>query len=70
LCFTKQVLAPGQSVDMGVTFFVDPEIVNDRYLDDVTEITLSYTFFEVLTENADLGAPGWGSPILIEAIRR
>jgi len=69
-CFTKQVLAPGQSVDMGVTFFVDPEIVNDRYLDDVTEITLSYTFFEVLTENADLGAPGWGSPVLIEAIRR
>jgi len=69
-CFTEQVLVPGQSVDMGITFFVDPEIVNDRYLDDVTEITLSYTFFEVLKENADLGAPGAMSPILVEAIRR
>jgi len=68
-CFTEQVLVPGQSVDMGISFFVDPEIVNDRYLDDVTEITLSYTFFEVLKENADLGAPGLGPPILVEAIR-
>jgi cytochrome c oxidase assembly protein subunit 11 len=63
-------LVPGQTVDMGISFFVDPEIVNDRYLDDVTEITLSYTFFEVLRENADLGALGLRFPILVEAIRR
>ena len=69
-CFTEQVLVPGQTVDMGISFFVDPEIVNDRYLDDVTEITLSYTFFEVLRENADLGALGLRFPILVEAIRR
>ena len=69
-CFTEQVLTPGQTVEMGISFFVDPEIVNDRYLDDVTEITLSYTFFEVLKENADLGAPGLRSPNLFEAIRR
>ncbi len=44
-CFDEQRLEAGQEVDMAVTFFIDPEIMNDRNLDDVKTITLSYTFF-------------------------
>lgn len=44
-CFTEQRLAAGEEVDMGVSFFIDPAIMDDRNLDEVTTITLSYTFF-------------------------
>jgi len=46
-CFTEQRLEPGQSIDMPVSFFVDPRIALDRNLDDVANIALSYTFFPV-----------------------
>ena len=44
-CFEEQVLRPGESAELPVTFFIDPDIVNARDMDDVTTITLSYTFF-------------------------
>ena len=44
-CFTEQVLAPGETVRMPVTFFVDPDMLNDTYARDLKTVTLSYTFF-------------------------
>ncbi len=45
-CFTEQVLQPNERVLMPVTFYVDPEIVNDREAKFAQHITLSYTFYE------------------------
>jgi cytochrome c oxidase assembly protein subunit 11 len=44
-CFSNQTLAPGESIDMGVVFFVDPEILTDPDTNEVRSITLSYTMF-------------------------
>ena len=44
-CFTRQHLDPGESKDLTVTFFVDPDIATDPNTRDVDTITLSYTMF-------------------------
>jgi len=46
-CFQEQALDPGQSIDLPVSFFVDPRMVDDKDAGDVTHITLSYTFYPV-----------------------
>ena len=46
-CFVEQVLQPGEKVTMPVSFYIDPEIVNDREAKFVNSVTLSYTFYEI-----------------------
>jgi cytochrome c oxidase assembly protein subunit 11 len=43
-CFELQVLQPGETVLMPVTYFVDPDILDDRDGRGTHTITLSYTF--------------------------
>lgn len=63
-CFTEQVLQPGERVEMPVTFFVDPSIVDDDEGRFVKEITLSYTFHETpLPEDQASLATGTGKTV-------
>jgi cytochrome c oxidase assembly protein subunit 11 len=61
-CFTEQRLKPGETREMPVVFFVDPELAKDGEQDGLTSITLSYTMYPVRvpeTPHAQLSvAPG------------
>lgn len=52
-CFDKQTLTPGQEMDMPVVFYIDPSIAEDRGMNDVKTITLSYSFFKADSKALD-----------------
>ena len=73
-CFDAQTLAPGERVEMPVSFFIDPAIMDDDDLDDVKTITLSYTFFRN-TDAPEAPEPVVGQPVVpgryrVAALRR
>jgi len=63
-CFTEQVLMPGESVEMPVTFYVDPGIRDDRETEEVQGVTLSYTFFETEISDPELAGLSQTGPTL------
>ncbi len=58
-CFVEQILQPGERVQMPVSFYVDPEIIDDKEAKFVTSITLSYTFYEIEAKSSDQALNSW-----------
>jgi cytochrome c oxidase assembly protein subunit 11 len=52
-CFEEQRILPGETVDMPVFFFIDPELLNDPQVSYVRSVTLSYTFFKTDEDDED-----------------
>ncbi|KXJ97143.1 cytochrome c oxidase assembly protein CtaG/Cox11-domain-containing protein [Microdochium bolleyi] len=50
-CFEEQRLNAGETVDMPVFFYLDPDLLNDMNMRGVNEVTLSYTFFKAKYDN-------------------
>jgi cytochrome c oxidase assembly protein subunit 11 len=66
-CFQDRTLQPGESMELPVIFYVDPALATDRNVDEVTEVTLSYTFFRagdkaIQASQGDLTAPPVANP--------
>ena len=59
-CFTDTALKPGETLDMPVVFYVDPDIADVPELKDITTITLSYTFFPIEEDKPVAAAPQAG----------
>ncbi|KAF2222459.1 cytochrome c oxidase assembly protein CtaG/Cox11-domain-containing protein [Elsinoe ampelina] len=57
-CFEEQRLNRGETVDMPVFFYIDPEIKEDVNCKGIGEVTLNYTFFK-----AKYGKDGTLSPV-------
>jgi cytochrome c oxidase assembly protein subunit 11 len=44
-CFEKQILKPGEKREFILSFFLDPKVVDDNKTKDISDVTLSFTFF-------------------------
>jgi cytochrome c oxidase assembly protein subunit 11 len=54
-CFEEQRLNAGETVDMPVFFYIDPDFVNDPNMRGIEQVTLSYTFFSEYSEGEEVG---------------
>ncbi|KAJ9149281.1 Cytochrome-c oxidase assembly protein [Pleurostoma richardsiae] len=50
-CFEEQRLNAGETVDMPVFFYLDPDMLNDLNTKGIETVTLSYTFFKARYDN-------------------
>jgi len=65
-CFEEQILYPGESVDMPVFFFIDPELVNDAECAGQAQCRLNYNFHKVKMEDMP-ALPGFENIQLIKS---
>ena len=56
-CFEDQTLAPGQTMEVPVLYFIDPKYANDLNTKGKAEVTLSYTFYPSTTDAQQAEAP-------------
>jgi len=45
-CYKKQTLLPGEKSTYSITFYIDPEMINDSKLNDMQNMSISYTFLD------------------------
>jgi len=70
-CFKEQLLQPGETLEMPVSFFIDPQIVGDKDAHGVRHITLSYTFYPVAPPQPGLAErPATDTPAAPAAVPR
>ncbi len=55
-CFKEQTLEPGETIEMPVSFFIDPAIEKDALARGISHVTLSYTFYAVAEPAAGVAA--------------
>jgi cytochrome c oxidase assembly protein subunit 11 len=60
-CFNKQELGPGKTAHFPVVFYLDPALLKDPEMDDVTDVTLSYTFYPADSKALDKAIENYGT---------
>ena len=68
-CFTEQTMAPGETRQMAVVFYVDAKLLADEDNKDINTITLSYTFYPVRDPRSE-AAGGRPRPTRAKAVFR
>lgn len=60
-CFNRQELNGGKTAHFPVVFYLSPEILQDPEMNDVSDITLSYTFYSADSKALDRAIENYGS---------
>jgi cytochrome c oxidase assembly protein subunit 11 len=56
-CFKEQRLEPGETIEMPVSFFIDPAVEKDEFARTLAHVTLSYTFYATDTQVGAAATP-------------